>query len=52
MQQLNLFEPRLVNTDVPIWTALDEKQQAAVVTKLAELIAKIAVCTDEEPHND
>jgi hypothetical protein len=48
MQQLNLFGPPSVATDAPIWTTLDEKQQAAVVMKLAELIAKIVAPADEE----
>ena len=48
MQQLNLFGSPPVTTDAPIWTTLDDKQQAVVVTKLAELIAKTVAPADEE----
>jgi len=48
MQQLTLFGPPPAATDGPIWTTLDDKQQAAVVTKLAELIAKTVAPADEE----
>lgn len=48
MQQLTLFGPPPVTTDAPIWTTLDDKQQATVVTKLAALIAKTVAPADEE----
>jgi hypothetical protein len=52
MQQLNLFEPRPAAAVAPIWTTLDEKRQAAVVTKLAELMAKTVAPADEETHDE
>jgi len=52
MQQLNLFEPRPAAAVAPIWTTLDERLQAAVVTKLAELMAKTVAPADEETHDE
>lgn len=52
MQQLHLFEPRPAAAVAPIWTTLDEKLQAAVVTKLAELMAKTVAPADEETHDE
>lgn len=51
MQQLNLFNPPPAAA-APIWTALDQTQQAAVVTKLAELIAKTVAPADQETNNE
>jgi hypothetical protein len=51
MQQLNLFAPPPAATE-PIWTTLDQTQQATVVTKLSELIAKTVALADQETHHE
>lgn len=52
MQQLNLFDALPAAADAPVWATLDDAQQAAVVTKLAELIAKTVVPDDEESRDE
>lgn len=52
MQQLNLFETPPAERDAPVWTTLDQPSQAAAVTKLAELIAKVAAPADEESQDE
>lgn len=40
MQQLSFLEIPPPGDAAPVWTLLDEEQRAAVVTKLARLMAK------------
>lgn len=39
-QQLSLLEVPAATVATPVWDALDEQQRAAVVMRLAQLIAK------------
>lgn len=52
MQQLNLFEPPPAEHGAPVWTTLDAHQQAAAVTKLAEMIAKTVVPADRKTDDE
>jgi phenylpyruvate tautomerase PptA (4-oxalocrotonate tautomerase family) len=40
MQQLSFLDVPLPENVVPVWNALNEEQRAALVNKLARLIAK------------
>lgn len=42
MHQLTLFETPPAEHDTPVWMRLDEASQAALVAKLAEMIARTA----------
>jgi hypothetical protein len=48
-QQMRLLEDPPPAGAVPVWTTLDEEQRAAIVKKLAEVLAK-AVAEPEEHH--
>jgi hypothetical protein len=48
MQQLSFLDTPLPENAVPVWNTLDEEQRAALVKKLAPLIAK----TVEIPASD
>jgi hypothetical protein len=48
-QQLRLFEDPPPAGAVPVWTTLDEDQRAAIVKKLAQVLAK-AIAEPEEHH--
>ena len=50
MQQLSFLEVPPPDA-APVWTLLDEEQRAAVVTKLARLMAKTIAPTPGE-HSD
>ncbi len=51
MQQLSLLEVPPPGEGPPVWSTLDEQQRAAVVTRLAQLMAKTIVATPGE-HGD
>jgi hypothetical protein len=51
MQQLNLLEVPSPGEGAPVWSTLDEQQRHAVVTRLAQLMAKTIVPTPGE-HRD
>jgi hypothetical protein len=51
MQQLSFLEVSPPGDAAPVWTMLDEEQRAAVVTKLARLMAKTIAPTPGE-HSD
>jgi hypothetical protein len=51
MQQLSFLEIPPPDDAAPAWTMLDEEQRAAVVTKLARLMAKAIAPTPGE-HSD
>jgi hypothetical protein len=51
MQQLSFLEVPPPGDAAPVWTMLDDEQHAAVVTKLARLMAKTIAPTPGE-HSD
>jgi hypothetical protein len=48
-QQLSLFEVPTNSNATPVWNAPDEQQRAAVVMRLAQLIARI-LASPEDIH--
>ena len=52
MQQLSFLEAPPLADAVPVWNALDEDQRAALVTKLARLIARTIAHTPGEHDNE
>ena len=51
MQQLSFLEVPPAGEAAPVWSTLDEEQRAAVVTRLARLMAKTLAPTPGE-HRD
>jgi hypothetical protein len=51
-EQLSFLEVSPAGDAVPVWNTLDEEQQAALVMKLARLIAKTIDPTPGEEHDD
>lgn len=51
MQQLSFLEPPPPEDATPVWSSLDEEQRAALVTKLARLMARTIAPTPGE-HDD
>lgn len=51
MQQLSFLEPPPPEDATPVWISLDEEQRAALVTKLARLMARTIAPTPGE-HDD
>jgi phenylpyruvate tautomerase PptA (4-oxalocrotonate tautomerase family) len=52
MQQLSFLDVPLPETVVPVWNALDEEQRAALVNKLARLIAKTLETSTSENRDE
>jgi len=52
MQQLSFLDAPLPENVVPVWNALDEEQRAALVNKLARLIAKTLETSTSENRDE
>jgi hypothetical protein len=52
MQQLSFLEVPPPGEAIPVWSTLDEEQRAAVVTRLARLMAKTVVPTPPGGQRD
>jgi hypothetical protein len=52
MQQLSFLEAPPPQDAAPVWNTLDEEQRAALVMKLARLIAKTIAPTPGEHDNE
>jgi hypothetical protein len=51
-QQMRLLEDPPPAGAVPVWTTLDEEQRAAIVKKLAQVLANAIAEPREEEHHE
>jgi phenylpyruvate tautomerase PptA (4-oxalocrotonate tautomerase family) len=52
MQQLSFLDAPLPENVVPVWNTLDEEQRAALVNRLARLIAKTLETATSESRDE